>query len=446
MIKGKTREELEEVLIEPILSLKRKRKSPQTIKENLLTKYNVMDGNVQSIINNPKKELPLLDWRVLFLFAQQVYLETREQSINPKNFYTDVEIRKARQYSGNLATEGDIKLPLTLDNVIKIDYNRYVTTIKVKQLAEMSALLLNYNFDIQREAKKRVVSGETVREAKLIMSNVLEMKEHLKKDTLEPTQIVINASAGTAYDGDETEYNNETMQLTINSGTVLDIVDGYHRCKASELAVNEKPDIEFEFALLLVNYTDDQAAKFQGQLAKATPIAKPRQKQLAESRASDKIVRKLSTQTELRNRISIGGKPSLKNKEIVSYDILSDTIDEQFDLERVIDIHNVGEYLKKFFTLIMEQNHDDFIENPLQSAKTSMIVDNNMFAGYIVLARRLYEEGKDSSEVLHLFEKIDFSKQNTLWRKIGVLNEKLKLDGTEKVRKGIKRYFNEVEL
>src|SRR5699024_10142335 len=215
MIAGKTREELENNLINPTLQNKRKRKSVSNIKENLLKKHKIIGGNVQSIINNPKKELTKLDWRVLLLFAEQIYLETEDNdSINYKNFYTVNEIQKARQYTGQLTVEGDISLPLTLDEATELDYDKYLVAIDVKTLAQMSSLLLNYNFDIQREAKKKLVDGETIQEATLIMENVEEIKEHLLKDTLEVTQIVINASAGTSYEGNEITFDPKTRQLT----------------------------------------------------------------------------------------------------------------------------------------------------------------------------------------------------------------------------------------
>src|SRR5690625_2981057 len=266
-----------------------------------------------------------------------------------------------------LIIEVKTKIHLKLENVIEIDRGKYVTTIPVKLLAEMSALLLNYNFDIQREARKRVVGRETIQEATLIMENVLEIKEHLKRNTLETTSIVINASAGTADIGEELFYDKSDGSLIINEGTVLDIVDGYHRCKASELAINENPDIEFEFIVLILNYTDDQAAKYQGQLAKATPISRTRQRQLSEDRYADSIVKKLNTQSELRGKVSNSHVPSLKNKELVSYNILADTIHEEFKLQRMVDMHLVGDYLVKYFDILLGYYRSEEHTSELQS-------------------------------------------------------------------------------
>src|SRR5699024_3487615 len=120
MLPGKTREELENNLIYPISLIKRKRpqtnrikqvllennkiyhikiikrKRPQTNrnKQVLLENNKIIGGNIQSVLNNTKKELPKLDWRVLLLITEQIYLETGIDDINYKKYYTEAEIQK----------------------------------------------------------------------------------------------------------------------------------------------------------------------------------------------------------------------------------------------------------------------------------------------------------------------------------------------------------------
>src|SRR5699024_4012957 len=300
---------------------------------------------------------------------------------------------------------------------------------------------LNYNFDIQRESRKKIVRGETIREATLIMENVEEIKEHLLKDTLEVTQLVINAGAGTSYKENELIYDSEKGLLTINEGTVLDIVDGYHRCKASELAVNENPNIDFKFSVLILNYTDDQAMKYQGQLAKATPIAKTRQKQLSESRYADTIVKKLNNQSALANKISLSSRPNTKNKEIVSYNVLAETINKEFDLSRVIDVHLIGDYLVDFFDILIEYYEDDFGEGMVESRMKILLAENNMLIGYIVLDKRMYEKNIEPANLNRHFDNIDFSKDNIEWIELGILDKKKNLNRMELMQRAIKTYF-----
>src|SRR5699024_4088614 len=172
--------------------------------------------------------------------------------------------------------------------------------------------------------------------------------------TQEITTNVINASAGTADEGNELEYDPLENTLIINQGTVLDIVDGYHRCRASELVINENPDVDFEFMVLLLNYTDDMAMNYQGQFAKQTPLSATRQKQLSKPRHADSIVEKLSKQSKLRGKISSSRMPSLKGRELVSYEVLTDAIDKELKLDRVIDVINVIKYIENFFDIMDE--------------------------------------------------------------------------------------------
>ncbi|PAV30249.1 hypothetical protein CIL05_07210 [Virgibacillus profundi] len=446
MKQDKTRQELEENLIQPTLSVKRKRKIVQEIKDSLFNNHKIIGGNTQSWINDPETELPLLDWRILYLFAKQIHSKINQSNINPDHFYTEVEAKKAQQYTGNLTIMEDVSLPMVFNDVTELRYGTYLTHISAKLLAQMSSTLLNYNFDIQREATKITRNNETIKEATLVLKNVLEIKSHLKQDSLESTNIVFNAAIGTADDGDELTYNPETKQLQINKGTIIDIVDGYHRCKGSELALNENPDINFKFSLIILNYTDDRAANYQGQLAEATPMSKPKKKQLSSKRHSDAIVRELMTQSELKDKVAVARVPSARNKELVTYDVLSDTIDEQFKLDRMIDVHKVTNYLKTYFNILLGEYAEQFIENPIEWKKKSVMVENNMFIGYIVLARRMYELGIDAVNVIDYIDSIDFDKNNELWQDIGFLNEDKNLNKTMSARNAIENYFKQLEL
>ena len=342
--------------------------------------------------------------------------------------------------------EDEISLPLTLEEVIQVDYDIYLAVIDVKTLAQLSSLLLNYNFDIQREPQKRIVGGETIKEATLIMKNVQEIKENLLKGTQEVTNIVINASLGTSDEGDELIYDSKNNTLTITKGTRLDIVDGYHRCKASELAVNENPDIDFKFGVLLLNYTDDQAAKYQGQLAKATPITKSRQKQLSEDRYADIIVNNISSRSELSGRITNNKRPNIQKNELVSYDVLADSIDKYFSVNRNYEVHRVSEYLIEFFDYLIGYYDEQFLINPIKYRRETLMLENNMFAGYVLLASRMFEEDKQVHLVTKIIGKIDFSRDNSMWKELGVIDNKGNLNDKRHTQKGIEQLFNNIDL
>lgn len=440
------RKELELNLIQPTLEIKRKRNTVNDIKQHLSDKYDILSGNVQSWINDPAKELPNLDVRLLCLFAEQIYQKTGIEDLNIENYFTEHEIKKARQYSGKLEIEDELEFPISFSPVIMIDRDKFSFVIDLKTLAKLSAAQkLHYNFDIQREAKRVKRGNQIFKEAKLAMENVMEIKENLHKNNQEVTSIVLNAAVRTADSGSELSYNDRTMTLTINKGTRLDIVDGYHRTKATELAINENPNLDGKFLITMLNYTDDNAAKYQSQLAKATPISKQRQQYLEGSRNSDLVAKELMKKSDLNDKVSDINQIHSINNELVTYNVLADSIDKYFKLERMADVYDTSDYLIKYFNILLGSFPEEFLDNPNEIRKVSLINENNMFVGYILLASRMMNDNIDASQVRKYIKEIDFSRNNPMWKEIGVLNSEGKMN-TEKTRTAIEKFFSEIKL
>jgi hypothetical protein len=277
------------------------------------------------------------------------------------------------------------------------------------------------------------------------MSNVVEIKENIKNSKQEITDIVINAATRTSDTGDELIYDPIERTLTITKGTRLDIVDGYHRSKASELATSEKPDVKFTWGCWLTNYTDDRASNYQGQLAKATPLAKERQEYLSSSRNSDLVIKELKTSSDLKDKISDTNKIRPTANEVVSYRVLKDAIEEQFSLKTRKDVYDLSDYLKEFFNYLLSK--EEFVNNPEESREVSILNTNNMFYGYICLARRMYENNISARNIDSILSKIDFSKSNQMWSKeLGILDEKGNYVDTKKARINIKKFFEKIEI
>ncbi|MED4883159.1 DNA sulfur modification protein DndB [Bacillus smithii] len=440
------REELEEKLKEGIKEVRKKRRTVHDIKKHLVDKYDVLAGTIQLCLNDPS-HLKNLDPRVLMLLTEQIYLKTGIQELNPEKYFTEAEIKKSKQYSGKLQLENEIEFPYTIDNVIMIEEDAFVAKLSAQEIAKLlKSRHLNYNFDIQRESVKTQRHGKIIQEAKLVMENVLEIKEHLKNNTLVPTFLVFNAAVRTSDTGDELVYDASKMQLTITKGTRLDIVDGYHRCKACELAVTENPEIDFEFGVLFTNYTDNRAKQYQAQLAKATPISRTRQKELEGSRNADLVVKELKIDSDLKDKISQTHQPRITVGELVSYNILADTIEEQFKMKTRADVYDVADYLKEFFNTLIGTYTDEFVNNVQETRKNSLINENITFIGYIVLARRMFEKGIKARNVIRYIADIDFRKDNPMWEEIGVLVAGNINDNVKKARKVIKEFFENISI
>jgi hypothetical protein len=173
--------------------------------------------------------------------------------------------------------------------------------------------------------------------------------------------LVWNAAVRSSSTGTELVYNSNTMELTIEKNTDLFIVDGWHRCKASQNALQINPDLNFNFAVLITNYSTKKAQQYQAQLAKATPISKVRIMELEANRLSDTVVQQLKEESELKGRISQTNRIHALNpeKELVAYNVLSNSIDEEFSMETRADAADVGDFLSEYFNMLI----GEFINN-----------------------------------------------------------------------------------
>ncbi|WP_080845642.1 DNA sulfur modification protein DndB [Cytobacillus gottheilii] len=440
------RELLEQNLIKPTLEIKRKRKVVREIKDNLATSHAIYDGTVQEWINNPAEELSGLDERLLYLFAEQVFNETKDLSVDPEEFFTEYEIKTAKQYSGKMFIKDDLKLPITFEPpVIEYSHNVWTMRIHIKLLVDMlKSKLLNWNPESQREATYRRVNGEMVEEATVYLDNVIEMKNLIKVNKLEITQIILNASAGSADNGEEVTYNSDTYELQVNKGTKLDVVDGYHRILAAARAMDEKPNIDMYFDLKLLNMTVDRAAAYLAQISKGERISETKRKIMSKDTDAIKVVEELNSRSELAGRISKkeGLTPSIG--EIVTYNTLLNSIEKNFEFKNKKDMYDVSDYLTEFFDVFLSYYEEEFNEKYQETKKVSLINSNFMFSGYVRLASRMMEEEIDSRDVRKYINKINFNKDNPEWKQRGILDNKGNL--TRGSVKFIENYFDEINL
>ncbi|PLR72224.1 DNA sulfur modification protein DndB [Bacillus sp. UMB0728] len=446
----KDRRELEDKLIKTIVNskLKTEKDKVEDIKLHLSKNYQIGSGKIQKFLNNPKKEIEDLDIRELYLFTEQVFSKTGNMEIDPDTYFTDIDIRESRQFSGlTEAKKSEIDFPITVTNAQVVGNSAYMVTLDIKVIDKLlTSQLLHYNYDLQREAKYTRRKDKVIIEPTLNMKNVTEIQSHLLQGTLVPTVLVFNAATRSAESGTELIFDSKKMELTITKDTKLDVVDGFHRCRASQLALQQNPELNFNFAVLITNYSTKKSQQYQAQLAKATPLSKTRIQELEANRLSDTVVQQLREESELRGKISQTNRIHSLNKELVTYNVLADTIDEEFKMNTRADAADVGDYLTEVFSFLIGSYPEEFINNLAESRKNTIINDNNMFVGYLVLARRMMENGLKEREIRNLIKNIDFSRDNDLWKELGVLDGKGNIADTVKARRAIKQYFEKLEI
>jgi hypothetical protein len=435
---------LEQNLIKPTLEIKKRKGIVKDIKKHLSENFSIFDGSVQTWINNPSEELNTIDTRLLYLFAEQIYAKTADENIKPDEFFTNSEIKASKQFSGKMFIKDDIKFPIEFQPAIQHSMNSWTTKIHIKVLVEMyKSRLLHWNPESQREATLRIVNGNMIEQATIYMENVNEMKNLLKRGELESTQLTFNASVGTADGDEEVTYNDATYKLIIHN-CKLDTIDGMHRIKAAELALAEKPDIDFWFDLKILNLTVDRAAKYLAQISKGNRISETKRKSMSKESYEILIIDDLKNKSELGDRISKKEGLTSSRKELVTYNTLLSAIESNFNIGKKSVMYETSEYLIEFFDVLIGSYEEEFTTNYPESKKETMLVENNMFYGYILLASKMMANNIEARKVRKYINKIDFSKTNEEWKKKGILDDMGRL--SKNPRKGIEEFFREIEI
>jgi hypothetical protein len=428
-----SRKQLEENLLAPIMKIKRSKKVINDIKTHL-TQYGIID--TQSWINNPS-ELGNLDIRELLLFTEQIHAKTGDSKIVVSDYFSDMEIKEARQFNA-LPSEDIIELPYTIPNVLQLSPEEYVCILDASEINKlMKSNILYYNMDIQREAKVTKRRDKVIVTPTINMKSVKDITNNLLEGKQFPSELKFNCAVGSSDSGNEVTYDSKHLELTIEKTTRIDILDGMHRIQGIVNAFMINPDIKQKFTVSITNYTTRMAQLAQAQIAKMNKFSAQRIQELEQSRFSDMIVKQLKE-----SDLKISQSNRIAGNQIVSYNVMADTIDEEFDIKNRAMAADIGDYLIDFFNFFLST--DDLLNKIDETRKTSLILENSMFVGYIVLARRMFESGMKPREVRRIIKGINFSRSNPLWEEFGIVDSKGNF--TVKARKAIKQYFEQMEI
>jgi hypothetical protein len=435
---------LEDNLSEAIGLIKHDKEKVDQIK-NALMEYKVRPGIMQKIINNPQEELPEIDLRLMYLITKEVYSKSGKMNIRPEDFFTEFDIKNSKIYNAEVYEEDlSMSFPITIENVLMIDDENYLTVMDIKFIRSlMTNKLLRYNFDTQRDAKYVRRKESTERVANVYMPHIKEITKRLLQQDLSPTTLTFNALVGTADAGDELTYDAKKQQLTINKGVFLDILDGFHRISGFMNALDQHPELDFTFQVAIKNYNLAQAQRHIAEINTYYKMNQAHKVYLEQTRYSDNVVKHLNRSSDLKGRISTGNHTHSLNDELVTAKTLSDTIDEVFKMNSKKDAQMVGEYLSDFFDFLLGTYREEFVTNVEETREKSIINANAMFAGYIIIAKKMQDQNIKISKIPSIIDNIDFSRDNILWSKLGIIEEGIV---SKQARKHIKNYFNKYEI
>jgi hypothetical protein len=445
-IKLKSKYDLAVHLSDILHSLEPDKKRTEKLK-NYLKEYKVSPGEVQKIINNSVEELQKVlddnDDNFLCLLTEALNVVTGDARVVTSHYFTPREIKEVRT-----TYERDIKekltFPLTLQNVIKVADDDYILTMKASEIKEWSGLI-QYNFKTQREPRLKTdqLSGEILPQPKTNPHSVREIVELIKKGKAIRSMLTFNARLD---DGEELIYDQKNHTLTIVEGTLLDILDGFHRLKGIIIALAEDPSIDMTFKINIVNFSIKQAQEFFAQLNTTNPISKSRMKEVSEKRLGDFIAKQIQADSELGEYITKSDHLNKSQNLLVTFNVLSDSIDEVFGVPDKPIAYKVAKYLSEFFNTLMLNNSEAFMTNIAEVRRESVINANRMFYGYVSLAKKFYDEGIDLGHLQNVIESINFRRDNPLWSELGLLDSQTKrvTENSSSLNKSLIKYFQKI--
>jgi hypothetical protein len=406
----------------------------------ILINYNVKIGILNELI--VKESLfDDLDLTILCLMTISIYEVIKKEMVNPDKFFNQPEIDKAKQYTGEETFI--IKFPIVIENVIKVGSSDkdFSTVLSIQQITEWNnSKLLNYNYETQRTAKQTLRHGEIIKRPEVNYHSVQQISELMIKGEYKPDKIAFNI----LFDGnDEISYDEKNKTLTIYNCTQIDILDGFHRILGATNALDTKSDIDLSLEVAIKNYTIQEAKKFFGQINTVNKVSAPRLKQLKNERISDQIVTELEKTEEFKNRIT--GKASISNKigELTNFSILSDAIDQIFQPKTRKELLDLVPFFTDFFGYMFGTYPEAFKTKISEIKTSSWINHHNLFVGYVVLAKKFFDQSISVNKISEVMIGIDFSKDTS------DLSEIMRSQGKEnskRVKARLVEYFNKIEV
>lgn len=387
------KEELSSKLSSFLFSNKRNNKMIDYL-SNKMGSHGYLPGDIMRIVydNNESKHLSTVETILISKYLTDGGFTKGE--INPTEVFMDQEINVALQYFND--KEEKIKLPLTLDNVLQVGYDEFITTIHIRELHKMNQSgLVTYNFNTQRDAKyKKGSDGSLVKAANVNKKSVNDIAELLLKGNYIADAITLNLLSGTGNDGEEFTFNIKKNEIVIHEGVSIDILDGFHRLNAIEKALTMNPELDVVFPLQIKNYDARKARQFVGQTNTVNVMPKQYVQQLKMDTHEDFIVTELMARSELKDRVSQRGNLSVKTaRQITSIKNLTDAISSVFDINTKREARSLLNKLTVYFDELVGL----YIEEDIPYEDSIFSINNSMLE-IMKHAKEFVDSGEDEIE------------------------------------------------
>nr|WP_145401578.1 DNA sulfur modification protein DndB [Paenibacillus xylanexedens] len=395
-----------------------------------LSEHNVPFGIVQKIYQNNDY---ISELELHYLIGIVGALHDANQSFSDqREYFGEREIKEA-----NVAlkekNEDKIVLPYTINDVIEVKYDSYVTKISIKELVKMvNSQLIIYEEETQRGVTYKLnKSGGIVKAPIVNKASVKRIGNKVSANKYFEDMITLNVFS---TEVDPVIYNRDSRTLTINDGAVIYILDGFHRLQGFLAGTNINPDVDFNEILSIRVYDFETAKQFFSQINTINVLNKERKKELAQERLSDKVVAELQRKSEIGEQIASGSTVSNIAGELTTFDILSWSIDQMFKMERQFDVVNVTKYLSEYFIYLVGYYPDEFSKS-IDKRKNKWMSHPLMFIGYIVMSKIMQDKNIEFTDIQEYVDLLDQEELNSM------LYERESLTNNKRLRNKLINYF-----
>jgi len=445
-------------LIQELRVLIKKYSSNDKVRKIIVDEFDKrnMKGSLGVRILTEKQELSTLDIDerkdlvLLFVFTNAMYTalsfkEDEESAtlgeindvlkIIPDNYFNHIEIEDLGQYKEE--KKSNTKKQYVLHNMLYVSPGYYKGLITAKELAEMDAENdIIYNFKNQRDPHIDVYGEKRIHFDKTKV-------EKITFRLLEGTQLSDDIKLNLLHDGEDEILYEKNGDLIIISGN-LNIFDGYHRKTASSQALMQNPELNFNWGLVITNFSESKTLEFMTQINEQKPMKKEHTKNLDSSVLGNVIVdaiRDIKT-SEFAQNIK-ESDAELKFGGFTKKLTLSISIEECYGdkLTNKLQTRPIANHIANVMDYILGLHVEEFIEHPEATSKVSYINHKNMFAGYVALSERLYGVKKWEDILEEILDKIDFSMKNPFWDDIKLNKES---DMKKSTRTNLYKFFQKL--
>lgn len=329
-----------------------------------------------------------------------------QHSLDPIKWFNNKELMEYKTYMNTT----EVRTELEFKNGIKIDNKNYVFYVPIEDIYSfIKNGLLPYKFETQREGKYKKIGNRVTRVISLNPKSVQEIAQLVKEGQYEEDMIILNAliTDDNRIDYEEKKDGNAynltikpNYDITSPNYTIVNPIDGYHRLMGfftaqSEL-ISEGKQVNAGLITKVVFRTVEGARKIVNMSFKRTDTNKDYTKAI-EASDYNKFISDLEKECKF-----LKGKIALTYNEYKAFDgmlthnaVLRDTLEKctEINVSEISESSRAIASIAETFDMLFENLIKKY-GNVKNLIDTRLLLDVNIFAGYLAIANILIKESK----------------------------------------------------